>query len=245
MTESIILRRKQMLEHWGLSESPPFFVVPPKDDPRMLSRLFTGRRQEMDRIILPLLDGHNVLLRGMWGIGKSTFILQTLNELSDQATQAGDKLLPIYIDNFKGGTPDEFYRLLLFTLVTNLSKKDKDAKKLADAMKGISVSQSRTKGVKGNFEVSLFSVGSLGGALDLGASTESQYSLANPSYWVQEFLNRAGKHYTQVIIAIDDLDKTDPNLEDIIKMRNLFDNILPILRDNKCAFILTGRGSVN
>ena len=239
--ESLSQRRRRIFALWGLRRMPPFWDVPPKDDPRTLSRLFTGRREQLDRIILPLLDGRNVLVRGMWGVGKTTFILHTLHELAYEADQVNERLLPIYIDNFKGGTLDEFHRLLFFALATALSDEDDEAGELADAMRGISISHSRTKTLQGQFKVSLFSVGTLEGGAGFESGTERQVGLANLEYWVMELLQRANEHYDHVVIAIDDLDKTDPHPDEFIKVRSLFDGALPILRSDKCAFILTGR----
>lgn len=241
MRESLMVRQKRILTQWGLRQFPPFSDVPPKDDPKRLGRLFTGRRQELDRVILPLLDGRNVLVRGMWGVGKTTFILQTLHELAYEAGQVRERLLPIYIDNFKGGTLAEFHRLLLFALATALADKDDEARTITDAMRGISVSHKRARSVKGKFEVSLFSVGSLGGEAGIESGVEKQIGLDNPEYWVEELLTRARKHYRHIVIAIDDLDKTDPRPDEFLKVRSLFDSALPILRSDKCAFILTGR----
>ena len=240
-SEPIAVRRKRILKEWGLRQPPPFSDVPPKDDQRRLAHLFTGRQEELDRVILPLLDGRNVLIRGMWGVGKTTFILQTLHELSYQASQVKERLLPIYIDNFKGGTLAEFHRLILYALATALSDKEAEAKSLAEAMRGISISHRRTKAIKGSFDVSLFSVGSLGGEAGIESCTEKQLGLDNPEYWVEELLARARKRYQHVVIAIDDLDKTDPQPDEFIRVRGLFDGALPILRSDKCAFILTGR----
>lgn len=239
--ESLVKRRQRIYTHWGLQKEPPFWDVPPKDDPKILSRLFTGRREQLDRIILPLLDGRNVLVRGMWGVGKTTFILHTLHELSREASQVNERLLPIYIDNFKGGTLDEFHRLLLFALATSLADRDNEAKELANAMRGISISHSRTKAVQGQFEIRIFSVGSMGSSAGFERRVGRQVNPANLEYWVMELLERAHKYYDHVVIAIDDLDKTDPHPEEFIKVRSLFDGALPILRGDKCAFILTGR----
>ena len=235
----LTLRKKQLFDTWGLRDDPPFHDVPPKDDPKRLARLFTGRRQELDRVMLPLLRGANVLVRGAWGVGKTTFILQALHELAYEVAQVRERLLPIYIDNFKGGTLAEFHRMLLFALAMALAEKDADAKAIAEAMKGIHISHSRTRSLKGKFEVSLFSVGTLGGEAGLESGMERQIGLDNPEYWVQELLARARRHYHHIVIAVDDLDKTDPH--EFIKVRSLFDSALPILRSDKCAFILTGR----
>lgn len=241
MDEPIAVRRAKMLPKWGLKQVPPFSDVPPKDDPKRLGRLFTGRREELDRVILPLLDGRNVLVRGMWGVGKTTFILQTLHELSYQASLLKERLLPIYIDNFKGGTLAEFHRLVLFALTTALADKDEEARAIVEAMRGISVSHKRTKAIQGKFEVNLFTVASLGGEAGMEAGTERRVGLDNPEYWIEEFLKRACKRFQHVVIAVDDLDKTDPHPDQFLKVRTMFDGALPLLRSDRCAFILTGR----
>lgn len=241
MTESITRRRNRILTKWDLQRTPPFRDVPPKDDPQTLSRLFTGRREQLDRIILPLLEGRNVLVRGMWGVGKTTFILYTLHKLCYEATQVNEKVLPIYIDNFKGGTLEEFHRLLLFALAMALSDRDNEAGELASAMRGINISHSRSRALQAQLDIRLFSVGSLGGGASFEKRISKQFGLTNPEYWVMELLKRAHKYYDHVIIAIDDLDKTDPHPEEFVKVRSLFDGALPILRSDKCAFILTGR----
>jgi len=241
MRESLMVRQKGILSQWGLRQFPPFSDVPPKDDPRRLARLFTGREEELDLVIQPLMRGANVLVRGMWGVGKTTFILQALHELSYEASQVKERLLPIYIDNFKGGTLAEFHRLILFALATALSDKDDEARAITEAMRGVSVSHKRAKSIKGKFDVSLFSVGSLGGEAGIESGVERQIGLDNPEYWVEELLTRARRRYQHIVIAIDDLDKTDPRPDEFLKVRSLFDGALPILRSEKCAFILTGR----
>jgi len=241
MDEPIAVRRAKMLSQWGLKQVPPFSGVPPKDDPKRLACLFTGRREELERVILPLLDGRNVLVRGMWGIGKTAFILQALHELSYQAALLKERLLPIYIDNFKGGTLAEFHRLILFALATALASKDEEARNILEAMRGISVSHKRTKAVRGKFELNLFTVASLGGEAGVEAGTERQCSPDNPEYWVEELLKRAHKRFQHVVIAVDDLDKTDPHPDKYLQVRAMFDGALPLLRNDKCAFILTGR----
>ncbi len=241
MRESLMVRQKRILNQWELRQFPPFFDVPPKDDPKRLARLFTGRQQELDQVIQPLMRGANVLVRGLWGVGKTTFILHTLHELSYEASQVKERLLPIYIDNFKGGTLAEFHRLILFALATALSDKDDEAKALTEAMRGVSISHKRARAIRGKFDVSLFSVGSLGGEAGIESGTDKQLGLDNPEYWIEELLTRARKRYQHIVIAIDDLDKTDPRPDEFLKARGLFDSAMPILRSDKCAFILTGR----
>ncbi|HID64224.1 MAG TPA: hypothetical protein EYP49_16010 [Anaerolineae bacterium] len=149
--------------------------------------------------------------------------------------------MPIYIDNFRGGTLAEFYRLILFTLATALADKDEEAKAIVEAMRGVSVNHKRTRAIRGRFELNLFTVASLGGEAGVEAGTDKQVGLDNPEYWVEELLKRAHKRFQHVIIAVDDLDKTDPRPAEYSKVRAMLEGALPILRSDKCAFILTGR----
>lgn len=243
MREPLLVRQRRFLEQWGLRRSPPFEEVPPKDDPKRLARLFTGRQQALDLAIQPLMRGANVLVRGAWGVGKTTFILHLLHELIAEAHAVRERLLPIYIDNFKGGTLPEFHRLLLFALATALANKDDDARTIAETMKGISIRHSRGRSLKGKVELNFFTFGTAGGEVGLESGAERHLGLDNPEYWIDELLRRAHRNrwYHRIVVAIDDLDKTDPRPNEFLKVRTLFDQALPILRDTRCAFILTGR----
>jgi MoxR-like ATPase len=131
-------------KRWGWKATPPFRVEPPIDDAGQLARLFTGRQAELSRVILPLYNGRNVLVRGMLGVGKSAFILRVLHELDAQAKAAREKILPIYIYHFYGGTTDAFYRLILYTLSGVLADKDDEAKGIQDALRGLKVTAGRS-----------------------------------------------------------------------------------------------------
>lgn len=241
MSKPVALRRAEMLEKWDFSAIPPFSDVPPKDNPKLLSRLFTGRAKELERAILTLLDGNNLLVRGVWGVGKTAFILHTLHEFSAQAALIRQKTLPIYIDNFRGGALSDFYRPVLFALSMALADKDKDAASIADAVRGIYLTHTKSKTVKGQAEINLLTMGKLGGEIGLDSNAEKKLSVENPEYWVEELIARARKRYDYVIIAIDDLDKTDPNPTEFVKVREMFDGALSLLRNKGCAFILAGR----
>lgn len=241
MKKPVVVRRAEILNQWGFKAMPPFSDVPPKDNPKLLRRLFTGRTKELERTILTLLDGNNLLVRGVWGVGKTTFILYTLNEFSLQATLLKQKTLSIYIDNFKGGLLSDFYRLVLFSLSNALASKDKDAATLSEAARGIGVSHTKSKAVKGIAELNFLTVGKIGGEFELGSGNEKQFAIENPEYWVDTLIERAHKFYDNIIIAIDDLDKTDPKPSEFVRVREMFDGALPLLRSRKCAFILAGR----
>jgi hypothetical protein len=111
-------------------------IEPPIGDARQLARLFTRRRGELSRAILPLFNGRNLLVRAMLGVGKSAFILRLLHELDAQAKAARDKLLPIYIYHFYGGATEDFYRLVVLALAQLLSDKDEEAQAILEGLQG-------------------------------------------------------------------------------------------------------------
>jgi hypothetical protein len=241
MSEPVAVRRARIYSSWGLKKSPPFTAVPFKNEPKLLARLFTGRREEMDRLILAILDGRNVLVRGTWGIGKTTFILQALHELVHQAKLINQRLLPIYIDNFKGGDANAFYRVILYALANTLADKDDDAKKLVEALRGIAATYSRTRSMQTKMEVNLLSVVSVSGEVGSQGAAERGVELTNPEYWIETLIERARKRFHNIVIAVDDLDKTDPNPEETTRVQSMLETALPILRSELCSFILTGR----
>jgi len=222
-------------KRWGWKATPPFRVEPPIDDAGQLARLFTGRQAELSRVILPLYNGRNVLVRGMLGVGKSAFILRVLHELDAQAKAAREKILPIYIYHFYGGTTDAFYRLILYTLSGVLADKDDEAKGIQDALRGLKVTAGRSKGVSGKVGVHIFQVAEAEVGVEVGRETSREFTLENPHYFVDEFLKRATKRFGRLVIAVD---KARP--ENVRLVRTMLQGALPLLRSDKCAFILTG-----
>jgi hypothetical protein len=188
MSKPIAIKRAQMLTSWDYKEMPPFSDVPPKNNPKLLGRLFTGRSKEIDRALMSLLDGSNLLVRGVWGVGKTTFILQTLHEFISQTRMIGKSTLPIYIDNFKGGLLSDFYRLVLSSLSIALADFDKDAASIANAVKGIGITHSKSKSVKGQVEINLLTVGKVGGEISAEGGSEKHIGTDNPEFWVEELL---------------------------------------------------------
>ncbi|RLC66095.1 MAG: hypothetical protein DRI48_05475 [Chloroflexi bacterium] len=72
MNSASIARYRQTLNRWGLSDVP--FRATPPEDPTELSRIFHGREKELEVALPALYEGRNVLVRGIWGVGKTTFI---------------------------------------------------------------------------------------------------------------------------------------------------------------------------
>ena len=88
---SSIVRYRGTVRRWGLTDVP--FRATPPEDPAKLSRLFYGRHRELDLALPALYEGRNVLVRGLWGVGKTTFILYLLHRLQQETSTLGEAML--------------------------------------------------------------------------------------------------------------------------------------------------------
>ena len=88
---SSIARYRETLRQWGLTDVP--FRATPPEDPAELSRVFYGRQHELDLALPALYEGRNVLVRGLWGVGKTTFILRLLHRLQQETAALGERML--------------------------------------------------------------------------------------------------------------------------------------------------------
>lgn len=114
VTSSLIRERETIRQAWALTDIP-FRDVPP-EDPAVLDRYFVGRDAEMDRAKSVLYGGGNLLVRGVWGIGKTAFIRTTLFRLQRDGEILKTPILPVHIVQFQGETADEFQRTVLYYL---------------------------------------------------------------------------------------------------------------------------------
>lgn len=233
-----ILRFTRAMERWGFRATPPFHIEPPIGDARQLACLFTGRREELSRAILPLFNGRNIPVQGMLGVGKSAFILRLLHELDAQAKAARDKLLAIYIYHFYGGNTEDFYRLIVLVLAQILSDKDKEARALLDALRGWKVTSLRSRGVGAKFGVQLCELAKAEISLDATDETKREMAAFSPLDFLEPFGERACKRFGRLVIAVDDLDKSKP--ENLRLVQTMQQGALPLLRHNRLGFILTG-----
>lgn len=72
--------RPRILETWNLRRNP-FHKDPPPDE--WIDKIFVGRRREMRRAAGAILDlPRNVMVRGGYGMGKTTFVKKILHELA-------------------------------------------------------------------------------------------------------------------------------------------------------------------
>jgi Cdc6-like AAA superfamily ATPase len=233
---NILALRASLLKCWGFNDIPPFRGVP-SDDINELIRVFVNRNKEMQRAILTLHEGENVLVRGMTGIGKTAFIMATLYQMEAQAKEIDSNILPIHIRQFTGGTREDLYKIILYALAKRLSSENDRAGQILRLLTGEEMSKGGSGSIKGGIEVQIpqFLKASIGS--DVGESETSKFSVGNYEHFVGELLEEACKDYQRIIIAIDDLERS-PNQGTI---KSMLESSLDLIRDNRCGFVLTGR----
>jgi Cdc6-like AAA superfamily ATPase len=227
---SILKDRRQILKQWGLSDNP-FYVTPPEDF-GLVAKIFQGRSEELDKALLTLYEGRNVLIRGAWGIGKTALIKTLLYRLQQEVLEEGEEMLVLYLGGIPKATVADFYRAVLLAITQQMSRQSAEAKKVADSLTGMSIQSSKVKKEGGvSLGVLSFKFSDEPNAVEIRENEIYQQLL----YW----LNEAEGIYGKVVIAVDDLDKRDtPIVQEIIE------NSLDLFRQGKGkrAFIMTGRG---
>lgn len=233
---NILALRAKLLKSWGLKDIPPFRGVPSSDINELI-RVFVNRDKEMQRAILTLHEGENVLVRGMTGIGKTAFIMATLHQMEMQANEIDSSILPIHIRQFTGGTRDDLYKIVLYALAKRLSLENDRAGEILRSLTGEEISRGESNTIKGGIEVQIpqFLKASIGS--DVGESESLKFNISNYEHFVGELLDEACQDYQRIVIAIDDLERS-PNQGNI---KSMLESSLDLIRDNRCAFILTGR----
>lgn len=228
---SVLLSYRQTLQQWGLSEIP--FQATPPEDPDMLRRIFHGRQAELERALPALYEGRNVLVRGLWGVGKTTFILYLLNRLQQEMAQLNESALILYIGQFLGETAEDFFLAILGPLAEQLAETEPEVRPIRDALSGLRITRTQQGQVEGKIDLQFFS---LGGSMQKGQEREWQAQNVYPTLF--KLLDLAQSRYHKVVIALDDLDKKEPRLA-----QDILDSATDLLRrgQGKRAFLLTGR----
>ena len=212
---------KQNFANWNLEEIP--FSESASSLRSNLDKVFTGRTQEL-RKIFNLLQGRErkrILVYGAVGIGKTAFILEVLGVLqrNSEDTLATYISLPFETD---------LATTALIALARHMPE-DEWAQQLLNNMGLMSESSRKTK-TKLEGKIAGF-----------GASLEAESKPVNapqfPTLTFQDLLERALEKYSRVVIAIDDLDKQDPD-----RVRQLLHNAQGMLKGD-AWFILTGHPS--
>ena len=226
-----LLKYKATLKKWDLAENP--FRSNPPGDLSTLAQIFYGREAEIERAILPLYEGRNVLIRGAWGIGKTALILTLLHNLQQEVSNLNEKMLVLYLGNVPGDNPTDFYRALVLAVADALKEEDEEAAAIADGIRGLSVQPTKMN-KEGKVTLGFVSFGSRQESSDdlQVSSTADPYSLLIP------LLEKAETYFSRLVLAVDDLDKKDiPVVQEILERSlDLF------RRGEKRSFLMTGRG---
>jgi Cdc6-like AAA superfamily ATPase len=234
--KSILARKKQLLKTWGLRDQPPFRGVPSGDITELM-KVFVNREREIERAILTLDEGENILVRGMTGIGKTALIMALLYQMQQEKKDLGEDILPIHIRQFVGNTRDEFYRVILYALAKKLSVRNQRAKEILYALTGEQITKGKNLGIAGEMEVDATPLLKAKIGANIGEDKSTILEIEHPEHFVDELLNIAVKKYHRVIIAVDDLEKCSNQGS----IKSMFESSLDLIRDPRCSFILTGR----
>ncbi|OPY77959.1 MAG: hypothetical protein A4E65_02493 [Syntrophorhabdus sp. PtaU1.Bin153] len=233
--DSLLQRKSRLLEKWGLRDNPPFRGVP--GDIKELMRVFVNRESEMQRAILTLDEGENILVRGMTGIGKTAFIMAVLYQMELQYQALKQRILPIHIRQFAGGSREDFYRIILYALAKRLAPGNKRAREIVCALTGEQITKSQSRGLSAGIEVQipqLFAAKSEG---EIGGEKSEALTIGHPEHFLDELLDVAAKKYWRIIFAVDDLER----VRNQTSIKVMLESTLDLIRDKRCSFILTGR----
>jgi len=220
-TDRLWEKTDSIFTSWNLQEIP--FSESASSLRSNLDKVFTGRTQELERIF-SLLRGRErkrILVYGSIGIGKTAFILAVLSVLQrkSQDTLATYISLPLETN---------LATAALIALARSLPE-DEWAQQQLNQMGLIS---EPTRKTKTKLE------GKIAG---IGGSIEEETQPVNPpqlpTLAFQDLLDRALEKYDRVVIAIDDLDKQDPE-----RVRKLLHDAQGMLKGD-AWFILTGHPS--
>lgn len=233
--DDTLQRKYRLLDKWKLRDTPPFRGVP--GDIKELMQVFVNRESEMPRAILTLDDGENILVRGMTGIGKTAFIMAVLHQMEQQSKAIKQRILPVHIRQFAGGTREDFYRVILYALAKQLGPSNKRAREIVYALTGEQIVRGRSRGLSAGIEVQIPQLLAAKGEGEIGGDKSKSLTIGYPQHFVDELLETATKKYKRIVFAVDDLERT-PNQGSI---KIMLESTLDLIRDRRCSFILTGR----
>jgi hypothetical protein len=226
MSEIVVYRkRKETLKKWDLTYNP-FSGRPP--EPRLLSQIFTGREREMSLAMPTVLEvPRNLLIYGVFGVGKTVFILETLRKLKEI-----DNPLVIYT-SLIGDTPLDLAKTVLLGLANSLMAEEEEAKRILESAVGIEKAKSMKEQIYSDVKAGIPLL-SVKGGVQSAITTTEQVRIEEPRHHINKLLELADRKYERIIIAVDDIEKKEPNA-----VRRILVEARDILFSN-CSFILTG-----
>lgn len=202
MTDIETFRR----EHWQL-ERILFRVRPPEK--RYLSEVFTGRTTELEKCRMNVYEApSNVLVNGVFGVGKTVFIQELLRQLRNWHK---DDILTVY-ETMERGDAD-LLTTILRGLAKILSDENEEARNIDAVLSGLEVSSMRARKLGGEVEASIPGVITMKAKPEKeGTTTQTTKEIANAAYQIRRLIEGAveRKPDRRLVIAMDDLDKRDP-----------------------------------
>ncbi|MFN7930796.1 MAG: AAA family ATPase [Blastocatellia bacterium] len=217
-------------EAWGLKRM--LFRIRQLDEADLV-QVFTARDRELERALIAIGDAPtNLLINGVFGVGKTVFTQMLLRGLHERY---GQEVLCISecLDSVDADLPTTILR----GLAQALCYEDPDAKAIDELLAGVELTTQVVDKNTGNAELNLgfFKGGGSGEA----STTESRARkfIPNAPYQIRQLIERAKARFPQrrLVIAVDDLDKRDPNT-----VRENLSSARSTLHNHACSFIFTG-----
>ncbi len=226
MTELEKFRR----EVWGMERM--LFRIRRLDEADLV-QVFTARERELERALTAIGDAPtNLLVNGVFGVGKTVFTQMLLRGLKEHY---GNDVLCISecLDSVDADLPTTILRGLAHAL----RDEDVEAKAIDDLLAGVELTtQSVDKGT-GSAELNLGFLKAGGSGENSTTESRARKLVPNAAYQVRQLIERAKARIPQrrLVIAIDDLDKRDPNT-----VRENLASARSTLHNHPCSFIFTG-----
>ena len=233
---SVLMQYKSTLNRWGLKKNP-FRVVPPHK-PELVAKLFVGRNNVIQKAIIPAYDGRNVLILGPWGIGKTATIRYLLHKLFVEMEELGDDGFLLYISMSGARTQSDFYRGLALGLANILTPYTETAQEIASNLQGFKYNKSPLV-FSGRVSLGIFSIGfehhpQRGLTINENINENVDRYVY---YWSNRLIEKALELRSHLIVAIDDLDKKDPDV-----IHEILESGMGLFRnEDNISFIMSGR----
>jgi|GEM_PF-2283355 len=217
-------------EAWGLQRV--LFRIRLLEEPD-LSLVFTAREREMERALSLLGDAPgNLLVNGLFGVGKTAFLRMLLRNLRECY---GEQVL--CVSECLDGEDADLPTTILRGLAHALRDEDAEAKAIDDLLAGVELTTQLTDKATGGGELNI-GIFKGGGGGETSA-TESRVRKLVPSapYQARQLIERAVARSPQrrLVVAVDDLDKRDPQT-----VRVNLSAARTTLHNHPCSFIFTG-----